>query len=101
MAKLSSIEKNKRRMRISQRDSAKRLALKEIIMNKTLPLEERFKAQLTMSTLPRDGAKIRIRNRCELTGRPRGFYRKFKISRISLRQLAGAGYLPGVVKASW
>ena len=101
MAKLSSVEKNNRRARMSARFAAKRAALKAIIMNKELPLEERFNAQLKLSKLPRNGAKTRVRNRCELTGRSRGFYRKFKMSRICLRLLAGNGLLPGVIKASW
>lgn len=101
MAKTSSIEKNNRRTRMSERDLSKRLNLKEIIMNKDLPLEERFKAQLKLSSMPRNGARTRVRNRCLLTGRSRGYYRKFKLSRISLRLLAGNAMLPGVVKASW
>jgi small subunit ribosomal protein S14 len=101
MAKLSSVEKNNRRVRMSARFAAKRTALKAIIMNKELPLEERFSAQLKLSKLPRNGAKTRVRNRCQLTGRARGFYRKFKMSRICLRLLAGNGLLPGVIKASW
>lgn len=101
MAKVSSVEKNNRRARMSARDLDKRLALKEIIMNKSLPLEERFKAQLKLSAMPRNSARTRVRNRCLLTGRARGYYRKFKLSRISLRDLAGNAMLPGVVKASW
>lgn len=101
MAKTSSIEKNNRRKRMSERDSAKRAELKKIIMNRSLPLSERFKAQLKLSSMPRNGAQTRIRNRCELSGRPRGFHGKFKLSRIWLRTLAGSGELPGVIKASW
>jgi small subunit ribosomal protein S14 len=101
MAKLSSIEKNNRRKRMVARFAAKRAELKATIMNKELPLEERFQAQLKIAGLPRNGAKTRVRNRCELTGRSRGFYRKFKMSRICLRLLAGNGLLPGVIKASW
>lgn len=101
MAKKSSIEKNNRRKRMAARFAAKRKALKEVIMNKSLPLSERFNAQLKLAKLPRNSAPTRIRNRCELSGRARGFYRKFKLSRIWLRALAGSGELPGVVKASW
>ena len=79
----------------------KRKKLKKIIMNKKLPLEERFTAQLKLSKLPRNSAKIRIRNRCEITGRPHGVYRKLKISRIALRQLASSGKIPGMTKSSW
>ena len=101
MAKTSSIQKNKRRQRLTKKFDAKRAALKAIIYNKELPFEERFAAQLKLSELPRNGSKIRIRNRCELTGRPRGYYRKFRISRIMLRELASVGQAPGVIKASW
>lgn len=101
MAKKSSIEKNNRRKRMVVRFAAKRKELKEIIMNRTLPLAERFNAQLKIAKLPRNSAPSRVRNRCELSGRSRGFYRKFKLSRIWLRTLAGSGELPGVVKASW
>lgn len=101
MAKLSSIEKNKKRERMIQQQQAKRAALKAIIMNKDLPMEERFAAQLKMAELPRNGAKNRYRNRCGLSGRPRGFYRQFKLSRIALRDLGSNGQLPGLVKASW
>ena len=86
---------------MAKRFAAKRAALKEIVMSKTLPLDQRFQAQLKLAALPRNGAKTRIRNRCELTGRARGFYRKFKLSRICLRDMASKGLLPGVVKASW
>lgn len=101
MAKVSSIEKNKRRERLAKKYEAKRAELKAIIMNKELPVEERIAAQFKLSELPRNGAKIRVRNRCELTGRPRGFYRKFKMSRIGLRELGNFGQIPGVVKSSW
>ncbi len=101
MAKKSSIEKNNRRKRMVAKFAVKRTALKETIMNKSLPLAERFNAQLTLAKLPRNGAKNRLRNRCELSGRARGFHRKFKLSRIWLRLLAGTGELPGVSKASW
>lgn len=101
MAKLSSIEKNNRRARMVKRDAAKRSALKAVIMNRDLPMEERLQAQFKLSALPRNGAKIRVRNRCELTGRARGTYRKFKLSRIKLRELGSFGRIPGLTKASW
>ena len=101
MAKLSSINKNNRRIRLSDKFLKKRKALKKIIMNKKLALEERFKAQQKLSKLPRNSAKIRVRNRCQITGRPHGVYRKLKISRIALRQLGLQGKIPGMVKSSW
>lgn len=101
MAKTSSVEKNKRRERLSKLHAAKRKALKDVVMNKSLPVEDRFEATLKLAQLPRNGAKNRVRLRCELTGRPRGNYRKFKLSRNMLRDLASKGQLPGVVKASW
>ena len=101
MAKMSSINKNNRRINLSDKFYKKRQKLKEIIMNKKLPLEERFKAQQKLSKMPRNSAKIRIRNRCQITGRPHGVYRKLKISRIALRQLGLQGKIPGLVKSSW
>ena len=101
MAKLSSVNKNNRRIKLSNKYYKKRNALKKIIMNKKLPLEERFKAQQKLSKLPRNSAKNRIMNRCEITGRPHGVYRKLKISRIALRQLGLQGKIPGMVKSSW
>ena len=101
MAKLSSINKNNRRKKMSDRFYAKRKKLKLIIMNKKLPLEERFKAQQKLSKLPGNSAKNRIMNRCQITGRPHGVYRKLKISRIALRQLGLEGKIPGMVKSSW
>jgi small subunit ribosomal protein S14 len=101
MAKTSMVEKNKRREKLSKQHLAKRTALKKVVMNRSLPIEERFEAQLKLNELPRNGARIRIRNRCELSGRSRGVYRKFKLSRVGLRDLASRGQLPGVVKASW
>ena len=101
MAKKSAVEKNNRRRKMATRDAAKRAALKAIARNTDLPPEERFKAQLKLAKLPRNGSKVRVRNRCELSGRPRGYYRKFKLSRIALRELASSGELPGVTKASW
>ena len=101
MAKLSSINKNNRRIKMSDRFYKKRQALKKIIMNKKLSLEERFKAQQKLSKLPRNSAKTRVRNRCQITGRPHGVYRKLKISRIALRKLTLEGKIPGMVKSSW
>ena len=101
MAKLSSINKNNRRIKLSNKFLEKRKKLKKIIMNKQLTLEERFKAQLKLSNLPRNSAKTRVRNRCQITGRPHGVYRKLKISRIALRQLGLEGKIPGMVKSSW
>ena len=101
MAKLSSVNKNNRRIKLSKKFSDKRKKLKKIIMDKKLPLEERFKAQQKLSKLPRNSAKIRVVNRCEITGRPHGVYRKLKISRIALRKLTLEGKIPGMVKSSW
>tara|TARA_B100001765_G_C19201067_1_gene205228 strand:+ start:188 stop:493 length:306 start_codon:yes stop_codon:yes gene_type:complete len=101
MAKLSSIIKNNKRIRLSNKFYEKRKKLKKIIMDKNLPLEERFKAQLKLSRLPRNSAKTRVRNRCQITGRPHGVYRKLKVSRIALRQLGLQGKIPGMVKSSW
>ena len=101
MAKLSSINKNNKRIKLSNRFYAKRKKLKDIIMDKKLSLEERFKAQQKLSSLPRNSSKIRIRNRCQITGRPHGVYRKLKISRIALRDLGLHGLIPGMTKSSW
>ena len=101
MAKLSAINKNNRRIKLSDKYFKKRDLLKKIIMNKKLPLEERFKAQQKLSKLPRNSAKTRVRNRCEITGRPHGVYRKLRISRIALRQLGLQGKIPGMIKSSW
>ena len=101
MAKLSSINKNNKRIKLANKLFKKRQNLKKIIMNKNLPLEERFKAQQKLSKLPRNSAKTRVRNRCQITGRPHGVYRKLKISRIALRQLGLEGKIPGMVKSSW
>mgnify|MGYP000432183150 FL=1 len=101
MAKLSSINKNNRRIKLSNRFYKKRSALKKIIMDKKLPLEERFKAQQKLSKLPRNSAKIRVRNRCQISGRPHGVYRKLRISRIALRKLGLEGKIPGMIKSSW
>jgi len=101
MAKLSSINKNNKRIKLSNQFYKKRKKLKEIIMNKNLTLEERFKAQQKLSKLPRNSSRVRVRNRCQITGRPHGVYRKLKISRIALRQLGLEGKIPGMVKSSW
>ena len=101
MAKTSSIQKNLKRIKLVKKFSKKRKDLKKIIKNKNLPLEERFNAQLKLAKLPRNSASTRIRNRCEITGRPHGVYRKLKISRIALRELASAGKIPGMTKSSW
>ena len=101
MAKTSAIQRNLKRIRLVKKYAKKRLALKKIINNKKLPLDERFKAQLKLAKIPRNSAKNRIRNRCEITGRPHGVYRKLKISRIALRQLGLQGKIPGLVKSSW
>ena len=101
MAKLSAINRNKKRIKMSKRFEKKRKKLKQIIMNKKLSLEERFRAQLKLSKMPKNSSKTRIRNRCELTGRPHGVYRKLKISRIALRELTLSGKIPGMIKSSW
>ena len=101
MAKMSAINKNNRRIKLSDKFYQKRMNLKKIIMNKKLSLEERFKAQQKLSKLPRNSAKVRVMNRCQITGRPHGVYRKLKISRIALRQLGLQGKIPGLIKSSW
>src|SRR3954466_896013 len=101
MAKTSQVERNSRREYMAKRDKSKRAALKSVVMDRTLPVEDRFNASLKLAQLPRNGAAVRVRLRCELTGRSRGNYRKFKLSRIMLRDLASAGQIPGMVKASW
>lgn len=101
MAKLSSVEKNNYRRSLSERKKQKRTSLKAVIMNKDLAFEERFAAQVKLSEMPRNSSRVRVRNRCELSGRPRGFYRKFKLSRIGLRDLGSNGQIPGVIKSSW
>ena len=101
MAKVSSIQKNLKRIRLVNKFLKKRATLKKIIKNKKLPLAERFAAQLKIAKLPRNSAKTRVRNRCEITGRPRGVYRKLRISRIALRDLASKGKIPGMTKSSW
>ena len=101
MAKKSSIEKNNRRKRMTKNAAPKRARLKAIIADKKKPMEERFAATLKLAELPRNSSATRIRNRCELTGRPRAFYRKHKLSRIALRELGSKGLIPGLVKSSW
>ena len=101
MAKTSAIQRNLKRIKLSKRLSKKRENLKKIIKNKKLPLTERFEAQLKLAKIPRNSAKIRIRNRCAITGRPHGVYRKLRISRIALRDLASKGKIPGMTKSSW
>ena len=101
MAKTSSIEKNKKRAALAKQYADKRSALKATVKNQDTPIEERFKASLKLAELPRNSAKVRIRNRCEVSGRPRGYYRKLKMSRIALRQLGNLGMIPGLVKSSW
>ena len=101
MAKKSSIEKNNRRRRLTKKYSGRRTRLKEIARDKAKPMEERFAAALKLAELPRNSSPNRIRNRCEITGRPRAFYRKHKLSRIALRDLGSKGLIPGLLKSSW
>tara|TARA_B100000029_G_scaffold99227_1_gene89420 strand:- start:1653 stop:1958 length:306 start_codon:yes stop_codon:yes gene_type:complete len=101
MAKLSSINKNNKRAKLANKFYMKRKKLKKIIMDKKITLEERFKAQQKLSKLPKNSSMIRVRNRCQITGRPHGVYRKLKISRIALRKLTLEGKIPGMVKSSW
>jgi small subunit ribosomal protein S14 len=101
MAKTSSVEKNNRRRKLVKQYANKRAKLKAIIQNKETPIEERFAAQLKLAELPRNSAKNRIRNRCEVTGRPRAYYRKLKMSRLALREMSNQGLIPGMVKSSW
>ena len=101
MAKTSAVNRNEKRQRMAARDKGKRAQLKARVMDRSAPVEERFEATLKLAQLPRNGAAVRVRLRCSLTGRPRGNYRKFKLSRNMLRALASSGQLPGMVKASW
>ena len=101
MAKKSSIEKNNRRKRMSAQYAPKRAELKAMALDESLPLEERFEARMKLAKLPRNSAPSRVRNRCEISGRPRAYYRKFRLCRIQLRELANKGLIPGVVKSSW
>jgi small subunit ribosomal protein S14 len=101
MAKTSSVEKNKKRRRMVVQFAAKRAKLKAIVADRNKPMDERFRAQMKLAELPRNSSKTRIRNRCEMTGRARGFYRKIKLSRNKLRELASQGLIPGMIKSSW
>ena len=101
MAKKSSIEKNKRRERLVKQFAARRARLKATANDESLPMEDRFTARLKLAELPRNSSPVRVHNRCEISGRPRAVYRKFKLSRIALRELASTGQIPGMVKASW
>jgi small subunit ribosomal protein S14 len=101
MAKKSAVEKNEHRRKLVKSYAGKRSRLKALVSNKELPIEERFAAVLKLAELPRNSAKVRIRNRCEITGRPRAYYRKMKMSRIALRELGSQGQIPGLVKSSW
>ena len=101
MAKKSAVQKNLKRIKMVNRYEKKRNELKKIIMNKKLELAERFAAQLKLDKLPKNSSKVRIRNRCGISGRPHGYYRKLKISRIALRDMASAGKIPGIIKSSW
>ena len=101
MAKKSAIEKNKRRGRLARKYATKRAQLQAIARDRALPPEERFQAHIKLAELPRNSAPVRVRHRCEMTGRPRGYYRKFRLSRIALRELASVGQIPGMVKSSW
>jgi len=101
MAKKGMIEKNKRRQKLVKASAERRAKLKAVIMDQSLPIEERFAATLKLAEMPRNSAETRIRNRCEVTGRPRAFYRKMRVSRIALRELGNKGLIPGLVKSSW
>jgi small subunit ribosomal protein S14 len=101
MAKTSSVNRNEKRRKMSKLADAKRKRLKAIISKKDTPMDERFTAVLKLAEMPRNSAKVRIRNRCEVTGRPRSYYRKLKMSRIALREFANLGLVPGMVKSSW
>jgi small subunit ribosomal protein S14 len=101
MAKKSSIEKNNRRRKLAARYNERRTKLRAIARDENVSLEERFQAQLKLAELPRNSSPTRIRNRCEVTGRPRAYYRKLRMSRIALRQLGSTGQIPGLVKSSW
>ena len=101
MAKKSSVEKNERRRRLAKKFSGRRTRLKALARDKSLPMEDRFAAALKLAELPRNSSSTRIRNRCAITGRPRAYYRKLKMSRIALRDLGAKGMIPGLVKSSW
>ncbi|SDH32718.1 30S ribosomal protein S14 [Roseospirillum parvum] len=101
MAKKSAVEKNKNRARLVANQANRRAALKAMVMDREASPEERFEATLKLAEMPRNGAKVRLRNRCQITGRPRGTYRKFKLARVKLRDMASEGQIPGMVKSSW
>ena len=101
MAKVSAVDKNAKRRKLVARYAKRRAELKAIINDRSKPMEERFAAQLKLSQIPRNSSKTRIRNRCEVSGRPRAYYRKLKMSRIALRELGSLGMVPGLVKSSW
>jgi small subunit ribosomal protein S14 len=101
MAKTSMIERNKKRQRLAKKFNFRRTRLKELSADRSIPAEERFAARLKLAELPRNSSPTRIRNRCDLSGRPRGYYRKLRMSRIALRDLASNGLIPGMVKSSW
>jgi len=101
MAKTAMIQREVKRQKLVKKYAAKRAALKEIASNQDLPMEERFKARLKLAKLPRNSSETRLHNRCQITGRPKGYYRKLKVSRIALRDLASNGLVPGMVKSSW
>ncbi|MCZ2328132.1 30S ribosomal protein S14 [Bartonella sp. F02] len=101
MAKVSAVEKNRRREMLVKRYASRRARLKSIVMDQKVSLEERFKASIQLAELPRNSAKVRVRNRCEVSGRPRAYYRKLRMSRIALRELGSLGHIPGIVKSSW
>ena len=101
MAKVSCVQRNKKRLKLASSYRKKRSELKALLKNKELKIEDRFAAQLKLTALPRNSSKVRVRNRCAITGRPRGYYRKLGLSRILLRELASAGQIPGMKKSSW
>ncbi len=101
MAKTSAVERDKKRRRLVEKFAAKRARLKAQANDQSLPPEDRFTSRLQLAAVPRNSAKVRVRNRCQLTGRPRGYYRKLRLSRIALRELASSGQIPGMIKASW
>lgn len=101
MSKLCMKERQRKRVNMNAKARVKRAKLKAVIMDRDLPMEERFTAQMALNELPRNSSRVRQRNRCELTGRPRGYYRKFRLCRIKLRELGSFGLIPGLIKASW
>lgn len=101
MAKVSMVQRDVKRKRLAEKNAERYKKLKSIVMNRELSLEERFEAQIELNKLPRNSSRVRYRNRCQVTGRPRGYYGKFKMSRISLRELASFGQIPGLTKSSW